>query len=407
MEVTQPDPGQQFKIYQSLIFSHPDGKDTYLRVILCTGEVEELDEIFNEIKIFHEKMNGTSNSLTIFLFKDKIELENCREMGIKVYKKEKKRDMKKQKKQLVVLGLAVMLAANASAPVYAAVTNRTADGLVYTDNDQNIHYPLWIWVNGYCYYYQNAATILKNTTTPDGYTVDAEGRWTVNGVPQTNGYGGYAMGTADYAGKTNDEIWSIMKSKLEPVFLAGIPMSTGATASILPDEISFDIGTGGVVGNDINVYHNNGVYGTFITATIGNDWSDMVDATGASTKTIYAQKPYIKEKTIKAVVGDQIGQELFNYIRAHADKTTPGYITETDENGNPIYGWFDPGVNGEPDKFIIDPNGTDTRSRYVENCGDGIYAQTLDLSMWQNRTTDYGKRFSVVYDSGLKIHVYN
>lgn len=91
MEVTQPDPGQQFKIYQSLIFSHPDGKDTYLRVILCTGEVEELDEIFNEIKIFHEKMNGVSNSLTILLFKDKIELENCRELGIKVYRRKRER----------------------------------------------------------------------------------------------------------------------------------------------------------------------------------------------------------------------------------------------------------------------------------------------------------------------------
>ncbi len=291
----------------------------------------------------------------------------------------------------------------------AAVTNRTADGLVYTDNDQNILYPLWIWINGYCYYYQNAATILKNTTTLDGYTVDAEGRWTVNGVPQTNGYGGYAMGTADYAGKTNDEIWNLMKSKLEPVFLAGIPLQKGApTASILPDEISFDIGIGGVVGSDISVYHNNSAYGTFITASIGNDWSDQVNnITDASSKVIYAQKPYIKEKTTKAVVGDQIGQELFNYIRAHADKTGSGYILETDENGNPIKGWKETGVNGQPDRFTVDPNGPDYKMIYADYSGDGIKAQTLDLSMWQNRTTDYGKRFSVVYDGGLKIHVYN
>ena len=86
-EVTQPDPGQRFKIYQSLIFSHPDGKDTYLRVILCTGEVEELDEIFNEIKIFHEHMNGVSNSLTITIYGTKMDLENCRILGEKVYRK--------------------------------------------------------------------------------------------------------------------------------------------------------------------------------------------------------------------------------------------------------------------------------------------------------------------------------
>lgn len=76
MEVTQPDPGQRFKIYQSLVFSHPDGKDTYLRVILCTDKVEELDEIFNEIKIFHEHMNGVSNSLTITIYGTKMELIN-------------------------------------------------------------------------------------------------------------------------------------------------------------------------------------------------------------------------------------------------------------------------------------------------------------------------------------------
>ena len=76
MEVTQPDPGQRFKIYQSLVFSHPDGKGTYLRVILCTDKVEELDEIFNEIKIFHEHMNGVSNSLTITIYGTKMELIN-------------------------------------------------------------------------------------------------------------------------------------------------------------------------------------------------------------------------------------------------------------------------------------------------------------------------------------------
>lgn len=76
VEVTQPDPGQRFKIYQSLVFSHPDGKDTYLRVILCTDKVEELDEIFNEIKIFHEHMNGVSNSLTITIYGTKMELIN-------------------------------------------------------------------------------------------------------------------------------------------------------------------------------------------------------------------------------------------------------------------------------------------------------------------------------------------
>lgn len=46
-----------------------------------------MDEIFNEIKIFHEHMNGVSNSLTITIYGTKMDLENCRILGEKVYRK--------------------------------------------------------------------------------------------------------------------------------------------------------------------------------------------------------------------------------------------------------------------------------------------------------------------------------
>ena len=49
----------------------------------------------------------------------------------------------------------------------------------------------WQWqdVNGdgisECYYYDDNGTMLTNTTTPDGYTVDSNGAWVVNGAVQT------------------------------------------------------------------------------------------------------------------------------------------------------------------------------------------------------------------------------
>ena len=46
----------------------------------------------------------------------------------------------------------------------------------------------WQWIDGNCYYLdlqgQNEGALYRNTTTPDGFTVDQEGRWTVNGVVQ-------------------------------------------------------------------------------------------------------------------------------------------------------------------------------------------------------------------------------
>lgn len=43
----------------------------------------------------------------------------------------------------------------------------------------------WHWIDGKCYYFDAKGCCLLNTVTPDGYTVDETGAWTVNGVVQT------------------------------------------------------------------------------------------------------------------------------------------------------------------------------------------------------------------------------
>ncbi len=46
----------------------------------------------------------------------------------------------------------------------------------------------WQWIDGFCYYFetgkQNEGALYLGRQTPDGYTVDAQGRWTVNAVVQ-------------------------------------------------------------------------------------------------------------------------------------------------------------------------------------------------------------------------------
>ena len=46
----------------------------------------------------------------------------------------------------------------------------------------------WQWIDGACYYLdlqgQNEGALYRNVTTPDGFTVDSEGRWVVNGAVQ-------------------------------------------------------------------------------------------------------------------------------------------------------------------------------------------------------------------------------
>ena len=72
------------------------------------------------------------------------------------------------------------------------------DGQIYFLHDQHdnrfgIMYTGWNWIGGRCYYFmekdvENGAKkgmLLRNTVTPDGYTVDHTGAWTVDGQVQT------------------------------------------------------------------------------------------------------------------------------------------------------------------------------------------------------------------------------
>lgn len=46
----------------------------------------------------------------------------------------------------------------------------------------------WNWINGRCYYLEpESGRMLSDTVTPDGYTVDSSGAWTVNGRIQVLG----------------------------------------------------------------------------------------------------------------------------------------------------------------------------------------------------------------------------
>ena len=43
----------------------------------------------------------------------------------------------------------------------------------------------WNWVDGKCYYFSPDGYCLQNTQTPDGYMVDENGAWVIDGIVQT------------------------------------------------------------------------------------------------------------------------------------------------------------------------------------------------------------------------------
>lgn len=237
-------------------------------------------------------------------------------------------------------------------------------------------YPGWAWINGYCYYYTDrcGGNKLTNCTTPDGYTVDAEGRWTVNGVPQYNGYGSMVMGTdALYAGKNDDQRWEAMRDRLEKLYAENMAGSSNTIAmKAYDDMVLANCDKSGVNGTAINKGTASSSY--YVSARFGsNSWND-------NPAEYYPYSNELDEQVFKILLGDHVGQEFFNDIRAAADpcegaaKEVPVY----DANGNWIF---------------IDDN--HIKTEIIPASSDGINFSKFDLNKWNNKRTDFGKRIRI------------
>lgn len=99
--------------------------------------------------------------------------------------------MKSLKKAgLRVLSAAAMMSMLASTTAFAGQWQKNDSGWWYDNGNGTWPAATWQWIDGNndgtseCYYFDSNGYMLSNTTTPDGYTVNADGAWTENGVVQ-------------------------------------------------------------------------------------------------------------------------------------------------------------------------------------------------------------------------------
>ena len=130
----------------------------------------------------------------------------------------------------------------------------------------------WQWqdVNGdgisECYYYDDNGIMLTNTTTPDGYTVDSNGAWVVNGVVQTQ-TSGTASNTVNHnagydsshplAGKIDE--WNL---RLPSNTLTGFSICSDSLQALLTGQMDYynylDIANYGTLIDGVYVAERNG-----------------------------------------------------------------------------------------------------------------------------------------------------
>lgn len=92
-----------------------------------------------------------------------------------------------------VLVTAAIMTASMNMTAFAAGWQQNANGWWYATNESGTEWYAdgWQWIDGNqdgtaeCYYFDENGYILANTVTPDGYYVNADGAWIIDGQVQT------------------------------------------------------------------------------------------------------------------------------------------------------------------------------------------------------------------------------
>lgn len=114
-------------------------------------------------------------------------------------------------KKLCTMFLAASISAVSCMTAFGGQWVQDSTGWWYDNGDSTFAQNGWQWIDGKCYYFTPEGYCLQNTTTPDGYSVDANGAWIVDGVVQERYSVGHLTITvpngAEYAMEDDDRLF--------------------------------------------------------------------------------------------------------------------------------------------------------------------------------------------------------
>ena len=104
------------------------------------------------------------------------------------------------KKKTIAFGMALMtMVLGTNIMAFAESWKNDGKGYWWQNDDGSYPVNCWQWLDGNqdgiseCYYFNGNGYMLSNTVTLDGYQVNGDGAWVVNGVVQTKGRGYYKL----------------------------------------------------------------------------------------------------------------------------------------------------------------------------------------------------------------------
>lgn len=114
--------------------------------------------------------------------------------------------MKRSRAALLLTGLAATLLCSMTA---FAGWRYDESGYWWDNGDGSFPANQWMWLDGNedgiseCYYFDGSGYMLSDTTTPDGYTVDKNGAWILDGIIQTKTDPSFESSTDNTATSSN------------------------------------------------------------------------------------------------------------------------------------------------------------------------------------------------------------
>lgn len=188
------------------------------------------------------------------------------------------------KRKILTTVAAVSVAAMMTVGVFAVGWQHNVTGWWYGTNETNTtwHANCWQWIDGNndgiaeCYYFDQNGYMLASTTTPDGFTVNADGAWTVNGVVQTKIVGAQNTVTAS-------DTYSTSEYDNNGISLAALDM-LGRTRAENAKYGEVDVYEGGT---QISVTYKNGLGIAYDLAGGYNGVDTLVSASGDNVAKLF------------------------------------------------------------------------------------------------------------------------
>lgn len=117
-----------------------------------------------------------------------------------------------------ILSSTLVLVTLVASPAFAGQWTQDGNNWKY-QNDDGSYAVNWQWINGKSYCFDANGIMYANTTTPDGYTVNENGEWTVSGVVQTQNTA--SVSNDGSQGLNHLKSWFVVEPAMNPAVWSG------------------------------------------------------------------------------------------------------------------------------------------------------------------------------------------